>query len=489
MTALPDTDPLDLGVLALRDALRAGVVDPVEHLEGVLQRAADRGAALGAFARLLPDLSADQARHARDRLRAGHPRPLDGVPVPIKALTRLTGVPWDAGSAALPASPAQVTDGVAESLLEAGTVTVGTTTAPEFGLPAYTEPAHQAPARTPWDPTRIAGGSSGGAAVAVACGIVPAAHGSDGGGSIRIPAACCGVVGVKPSRGLISAGPHGVDGVGLVTDGVLARSVEDAAAVLEVMARTRPGDLAPLPLPPGGLVPGPGDGRTPRRIGMLLEPVVAEVEVHPAARRGVERAAASLRALGHEVVEIEAPIHPWQWQAFVPLWAAGAASLPVPPAAEEHLEPLTRWLREQGRRTTGAEVVAALTEVQRLTRIVIDRLAVFDAILSPVLSGPPPYPQEVRLADPSADFAAQSAMTPWTSLWNMIGAAAVALPLHRERIDGVEVPFGVQMGAVRRGQDAELLALAARLAEVDPWPAPPTGASAATDAPTGEVGP
>src|SRR5690606_31684042 len=145
--------------------------------------------------------------------------------------------------------PAENSAGVVTRLLDAGTVMIGKTTTPEFGLPCYTEPDIGAAARTPWDVTRSAGGSSGGAAAAVAAGIVPIAHGSDGGGSIRIPASAGGVVGLKPSRGRISPGPYGVDGAALASHGVLTRDVRDTAAALDVLSRPWPGDAYLLPRP------------------------------------------------------------------------------------------------------------------------------------------------------------------------------------------------------------------------------------------------
>src|SRR5690625_7767627 len=161
------------------------------------------------------------------------------LPLPIKDLTQIAQQPSEAGPRTLRGVIAEVTDGVAQLLIDAGTVTLGKTTTPEFGMPCYTEPATGAPARTPWALRRTAGGSSGGAAAAVAYGIAPLAHGTDGGGSARLPAACCGIVGIKPPRGLVSPGPHPGEGLGLVTDGMLARTVRDAAAGLDLIAGTR----------------------------------------------------------------------------------------------------------------------------------------------------------------------------------------------------------------------------------------------------------
>lgn len=475
------SDVRHLGALALAEALRRGEVDVREHTEAVLEAARTAGERTGAFAHLLPERSRAQAERAHARLRAARTAggaeelarsaPLLGVPVPVKDLSRIAGEPFTAGSAVMAGTLAEVTDGVPARLEEAGTVTIGKTSTPEFGLPCYTEPATGAPARTPWDLRRTAGGSSGGAAAAVAAGIVPLAHGSDGGGSVRIPAACCGVVGMKPSRGVVSPGPYGAEGPGLVTDGILARSIADAAAGLDAIAGSRPGDAHPAAAPPGGYAAALArSAPRPLRIGVLVEPLNSTAEVHPAALRAVERARELLRGAGHELVDVPAPFTPQQWRTFMPLWTVGAAAIPLPPEAEEHLKPLTRWLREQGRGYDGVAVASALTGMQTLARAVGEAFDGLDAVLTPSLSGPPAFPEDLELPDPAADFDAQCAFTPWTSTWNMTGRAAISVPLHREEVEGTPLPFGVHLGAVRAGDDVLVLALAAQLEAADPWP-------------------
>jgi len=472
-----------LGALGTAAALRTGEIDVEELAEHTLEASREIGARVGAFAHLLEDLTREQARAAAERLeearRTGtlaelaEQLPLLGVPLPVKDLTQIAGAPFEAGSAALAGNIATVTDGVAQQILDAGTLTIGKTTTPEFGLPSYTEPATGAPARTPWDLRRTAGGSSGGAGAAVASGIVPLAHGSDGGGSVRIPAACCGLVGIKPSRGVVSPGPHGAEGMGLVTDGILARSVRDAAAGLDLIAGARTGDFTPAAARRDtylGQLEGTASSRQGLRIAVLREPLAAETEVHPAALRGLERGVELLRGLGHELVEIRAPFTPEDWTAFMPLWTVGAASIPLDEEQEGRILELTRWLRERGRRYSGVDLTRAFSGVQALARRTMEQLAPFDLVISPVLSGPPAMPADLQLAEGGADFDAQRAFTPWTSTWNMLGAAAIAVPLHRELIDGVELPFGVQLGATRHGEDALLLSVAAQLEAHDPWP-------------------
>lgn len=477
----------ELSALELAGALRRGETSATEVLAHTLARARTVGAAVGAFAHLTPDLAAAQAaaadaalqRHRRGEAAAAA---FLGVPVPIKDLDRVAGAPWEAGSAAMAGMRAELDDGVVQLLREAGTVMVGKTSTPEFGLPAYTEPATGPAARTPWDLTRTAGGSSGGAAAAVAAGVVPAAHASDGGGSIRIPAACCGVVGMKPSRGRVSSGPHGVDGIGLGVHGVVTRTVRDSAALLDVLARPRPGDFHRAPslrgsaLAAASLLAACDLPTGPLRIGVLTEPLnVAATEVHPEALAAVTRAAALLEGMGHNVEEAPRAMTADQWQSFMPLWSVGAASIPVPPEREDRLKPLTRWLRGVGGATSGVELMNAIQGMQLLARRVAATWSGFDVVLTPTLAQPPLPPALLELPDPAADFEAQKHFTPWTSAWNMTGAPAVSLPLHRAPVRGdggaeVVLPFGVMLGGVRVGQEDVLFSLAAALEEADPWP-------------------
>ncbi len=480
LTGRLDDDRAQMSALALAQALREGDIDVREHTDAVLAAARGDGARVGAFAHILEELSHRQAEAAQESIREARRRhdldslavgqPLLGVPLPVKDLSRIAGEPWSAGSAAVHGTIAEVTDGVAEKILAGGTVTIGKTSVPEFGMPCYTEPAIGAPARTPWDLERTAGGSSGGAAAAVAAGIVPLAHGSDGGGSVRIPAACCGIVGMKPSRGVVSAGPHGAEGPGLVTDGMLARTVADVAAGMDLIAGSRPGDAFPAASPEGGFLRSLERAPGPLRIGVLREPLNIEAEVHPACLRGLDRALDVLRAHGHELSDVRPAFTPQQWQAFIPLWTVGAASIDLPDEAEPLLLELTRWLRAEGRRHDGVAVTRALAGMQQVARRMGEAYADFDLIITPSLAQPPAHPHTLQLPDGADDFAAQCRFTPWTSTWNMTGRAAISVPLHREEIDGQMLPFGAHLGAVRAGDDALVLQVAAQLEAADPWP-------------------
>jgi amidase len=475
----PD-DVAGLTALGLAAALRAGEVSPVEVAEAALERAHRLGGLLGAFVTLTPEHALEQARRAQEllaeRARSGDALPpFLGVPAGVKDLSLVAGVPTRFGSAAFPAIVPERDDGVVVRMRDAGCVLLGKTSTPELGLPCYTEPDIGAPARTPWDPSRSAGGSSGGSAAAVAAGIVPVALGSDGGGSIRIPASACGLVGLKPTRGRISWGPLGVDGAGLAALGVLTRDVRDTAAFLDVLTGGWPGDQFLLPGPRTTFLEACDRPPGSLRVGVLTTPVIApDAQVHPACLAAVETAVRALESLGHDVDVAGPPFSGDRWESFRVLWTTGAASVPVASESEHRLTPLSRWLRAQGRQMTGVDYVRALLDIQRLAREVAERWAAFDVVVCPTLAQPPALVGSQRDdADPAADFAAQVAFTPWTSLWNVTGAPAVSLPLHWADVPGASgshraLPIGVMVGG-RSGDEETLLALSAQLEEALPW--------------------
>ncbi|MFC7625505.1 amidase [Microlunatus sp. GCM10028923] len=460
------------------EAVRTGAVSPTELVEDTLKRAERLGPEVGAFVTLTPELALAQAAELERRLRAGEELPpLAGVPCPIKDLTQVAGVPIRRGSAALPADPAPVDDGVVTLLREAGTIMIGKTNTPEFGLPPYTEPDVAPPARTPWDLGRSAGGSSGGAAAAVAAGLVPIAHASDGGGSIRIPASCCGLVGLKPSRGRVSPGPYGAEAAGLSTHGVVTRDVRDTALALDLLAHDWPGDA--FVAPPGGPFLAACDVEPESlRIGLVLDPFYGTPgEVDPACREAAERTAELLTELGHRVDAGPAPLTAESQQrglyAFEALWSIGALGAPVPAGAEDRLTPLTRHLREVGRGVSGLRYAQAVQTAQLITREVAAAWQSYDLILTPTLAQPPmPIGGLRNDHDPVAEFEAQYAYTPWTNLANVTGRPSISLPLHRIERDGRTLPIGIMLTG-RYGADAMIISVAAQLERARPWPEGP----------------
>ncbi|WP_395657429.1 amidase [Nocardioides sp.] len=458
MAELHDLTALEQGGLVQRRE-----VSPRELVEHYLGRA-DRLDSVGAFVTLTPDLA--RARSGALGVPGPERSPLFGVPTAIKDLNLTAGVRTTFGSAAFADFVPEVSDHVTLALEAAGMVSLGKTNTPEFGSPCYTEPEIAPPAVTPWDRTRTAGGSSGGAAAAVAAGLVPVAQGSDGGGSIRIPASCCGLVGLKPSRGRISGHPMYGDPVGLATAGPIARTVRDAAALLDVLAGRRPGDPSWAPPPSGSFLSACDRDPGRLRVARFVDPVITDTPVDPECVRAWEDASRLLESLGHEVVDVPVPLPREAVATFETCWAVLTALSVVPPEKEHLLRPLTRWLAERGRAVSGPEFGLAIGAMRRYAAGALEALAPYDVVLTPTLATPPlPVGAMRDDADPAADFEAQKAFTPWTSAWNVTGSPAVSLPLHWT--DG-GLPVGVMLAA-RPAEEELLLSLAAQVEAAAPW--------------------
>ncbi|MFH9422285.1 amidase [Streptomyces sp. NPDC017529] len=467
----------DLTALEQAEGVRTGELSPVDLTEHYLARAEELDATLGAYLTRTPGIARKQASAAEDEAAAARREgralpPLYGVPVPVKDLNQVAGVRCTMGSETLASYVPEVDDHVVTRLRRAGTILLGKTNTPEFGLPCYTENRLAPPARTPWDLERSAGGSSGGAAAAVAGGLAPVAHGSDGGGSIRIPASVCGLYGIKPSRGLVSSGPLLHDVTGLGTSGPLARTVADAAALLDVLAGPMPGAPYAAPALPPGETYASHARRDPGRlrVGYLTEVPFPGITVHQDCRDAVTRTAAFLAELGHDVDELALPADDGIRYAFTRVWSVIAANRPVPPADEAKLMPLTRYLRERGAGIPATEFARALYSFRMLGQLVADGVMQpdggFDVVLTPTVAQPPPLVGGLRDdADPQAEFAAVGAFTPFTPLYNATGQPAVSVPLHW---NAAGLPIGVMLGG-RYGEDATLIALSAQLERALPW--------------------
>jgi amidase len=459
----------DLSALEQARAIRTGEVSSLELTEHYLARIALLSDTVGAFITVTADLARAQARARDDEVRLGDLRsPLHGVAVPVKDLNLTAGVRTTFGSAVFADFVPDVDDHVVTLLREAGTVLLGKTNTPEFGLPCYTENGIAPPARTPWDLERMAGGSSGGAAAAVAAGLAPAAHGNDGGGSVRIPASCCGLVGLKPSRGRVSGGPVKGDVSGLPVEGVLARTVADAAALLDVLAAPMPGDpyWAP-PLPAGETFLGHA-GRVPGRlrVGRFATPVIADAVLHPEVQRGYEVASRLLESLGHEVEDVALPFPAAAVPLFEIVWSVLSTLLPVDPAREAQLQPLSRHLRRRGRGVDASTFALAVITLQAMARQVVVATAAYDVLLSPTLAQPPLPVGAIRNQDdPARDFEDNKRFTPFTAIYNLTGQPALSLPLHWT---GEGLPIGVML-AGRPAGEAGLLSLGSQLEAAAPW--------------------
>lgn len=454
----------DLTALEQGAAVAAGEVSPTDLVAHYAARVDD----VGAFITLTHDLALDHARRLEAMGRPAGVGPLWGVPTGIKDLHPTAGVRTTFGSASYADHVPAVSDNVVLSLEAAGMPSLGKTNTPEFGSPCYTEPDVAPPAVTPWDRTRTAGGSSGGAAAAVAAGLLPVAPGSDGGGSIRIPASCCGLVGLKPTRGRISAAPTYGDPVGLATSGSLARTVRDAAALLDVLAGRRVGDPYWAPAPAGTFLAACDVEPGRLRVGRFLTPVITDVEVHPESVTAYESASRLLAGLGHDVEDVPVPIPREAVADFETCWSVLTAMSQAPEGREHQLRPLTRWLSERGRAVSGPELGLAIGQLRRHAAAALEALAPYDAVLTPTLASPPVPVGALRDDEhPERDFEAQKAFTPWTSAWNVTGMPAVSLPLHWSDSG---LPVGVMLAA-RPAEEELLLGLAAQVEATAPWAA------------------
>ena len=462
----------DLTALEQGAAIRAREVSPTELVDHYLSRVGRLSDSVGAFVTVTDEHAREQAAVVEKRLRSSDRGdvlpPLFGVPTAIKDLNMTAGIRTSFGSAATADFVPEVSDEVVLRIEAAGMLSLGKTSTPEFGSPCYTEPEVAPPSRTPYDLERMAGGSSGGSASAVAAGLVPLAQGSDGGGSIRIPASCCGLFGLKPSRGRISAGPVYGDPVGLGANGPLARTVRDAAAMLDVMAGPAVGDPFWAPPLQEGQTFLDACTRDPGRlrIARFSSPVIASAEIHPECLRAYDHATRLLENLGHDVEEIDVPMPPEAVPTFETCWSVLSTLSPVPDENERLLRPLTRWLRSRGNAVSGPEFGLAVGELRRVAAVALQRLAPYDAVLTPTLAQPPLRVGEIRDdGDPARDFANQKAFTPYTSAWNLTGMPAASLPLH---MTPEGLPVGVMLAA-RPAQEQLLLSLCAQVEAAAPW--------------------
>ena len=437
-------------------------------------------AAIKQVERLNPSLNAvitpmfEQAlAAAREPLPQG---PFAGVPFLLKDLqAAYEGVPMSAGSRWLKDFKPNGDSELVKRYKQAGLIVIGKTNTPEFGLLPTTEPELFGATRNPWDLTRTPGGSSGGSAAAVAAGMVAMAHANDGGGSIRIPAACCGLFGLKPTRGRNPLGPHFGDIFsGLVAEHAVTRSVRDSAALLDATAGYDAGDpyITPLPVRPFVAEVGAAPGKL--RIAFSTAPPNG-APVHPDCIAAVHDVAKLCEQLGHHVTEAAPQLHgEMLGKAFFTVWAAGCAwtidsfafAVGRQPNADE-LEPLARVMIELGRKRSAPEYLIAIQTLQIFARRIAQFMANYDLLLTPVLAEPP-VPLGTFNAKPDdamAGMKRSGLFAPFTALQNMTGQPAMSVPLFW---NADNLPIGVQFVA-RYGDEATLFRLAAQLETARPW--------------------
>lgn len=440
--------------------IRERAVSPVELMELYLERIARLNPALGAFVTVRAEEALAEARAKEDEPTGA---PFHGVPISIKDLDATAGTLTTYSSRAFATNIPDFDLAHVVRLKAAGFVILGKTNTPEFGTTAFTDSALNGPCRTPWDLSRNAGGSSGGAAASVAAGLCGIAQGSDGGGSIRIPASCCGLLGFKASRGRVSSAPF-VPGIGLGTSGPLARTTADAASYLDVVCGYEWGDPFPAPEPerPFAKETGVDPGRL--RVGVTTVPPL-EAEVDPECLAATRGAAELLASLGHEVEEA-AP--DWggagMMDDFKPVWQTAPAMYGITDPAV--LSPLNQAFLAGAQATTSNVYAAAVTRLQLRARKIAAFWAGYDLLLTPTLAMlPAPIGWDTEPDDPWEQFDRAARFTPFTAAFNVTGQPAVSVPLHWTD-EGV--PVGVQLVGPPLG-DALLLRVSSQIETARPW--------------------
>ncbi|MCC7366637.1 MAG: amidase [Dehalococcoidia bacterium] len=456
----------------IAEAVRTRHISAREAVQAALDRIVAANSALNAFVHLDAEAALRAAAAVDERVARGEdPGPLAGVPIGVKDLEDAAGMPTTNGSRAYAGQVAHRDSVQVARLRAAGAIPLGKTNTPEFGYKGFTENQLFGATRNPWNPARTPGGSSGGSAAAVAAGMVPLATGSDGGGSIRIPASFCGIYGIKPTAGRIPmADAHYPHWATHSTRGPLARTVRDAARYLDIAAGPHPDDLHSLDAPSGGFEAAARGG--PPRIARIAwsrdlgyAAVVAEVAdiAEKAARRLAE-------ALGAELVPAD-PGFAEPMPAWLTLGAPGDAALvdSLPQAQRELLEPGYLRMSEAGRQFSAVDVANALQARHRVNRTVNRFLEEYTLLLTPTVAAPPfaaegPPPMVIAGRD-----VGPAGFIPFTYPFNLTGHPAASLPAG---VDGDGMPVGLQVVAPRFA-DALLLAVSAAYEAACPWEGPP----------------
>ncbi len=477
--ALGDHDAVGLAAL-----VRSGQVKPLELVDAAIARIETLDPQLNAVIHRRFERARAEAA-AREPGRAATDSPLAGVPFLVKDVAcHQAGEPFHEGMRFLRDRRWQAAGDthLAARFRAAGLITVGRTNTPELGIVPTTEPVAYGPTRNPWDRSRSPGGSSGGSAAAVAAGLVPAAHANDGGGSIRIPASACGLVGLKPSRGRTSLGPDASFTALLVCEHVVCRTVRDSAAFLDAVAGPMPGDpyVAPPPRQPFSEEVGADPGRL--RIGLLTTAPGGLAAVGPDCVVAAENTAQVLESLDHHVEVSHPPaldLPDWP-PHFISLWSAGVAlgldgwsARTGDVIGADDVEPLTWALAEMARALPTLSLLRSLDWLMTTTRLVAEwweppnGTGGFDLLLSPTLAEPPvPLGSFDSPPDnPLAGLMRAAAFTPFTPPFNVTGQPAISLPLSQTRAG---LPIGVQLVAAY-GREDVLFRVAAQLEDADPW--------------------
>lgn len=435
----PDFDDADLSRLpavALARRIREGTLTSEALVEHALARIAGRDGEVNAFEQVWAGAARRAARRADRAVRRGERLgPFHGVPTAVKSHHLVRGRRFSLATRGLPPIWSPVDDQVVTALRRGGFVLVGKTTMSELGLLPITETLVNPPTRNPWDRTRTAGGSSGGAGAALAAGLVPVAPGSDGAGSVRIPAAINGLVGLKTTRGLVPLEHADRDPFGLTVVGPMGRTVDDVAALLDVIGRDRHAHH----------LARSREAVPALRVGVVTAPPFGTL--HPEAVARTEEAAGVLRAAGHTVVDVPSP--EGTVDDFAPLYQAFLSRIPV--LFPGRLHPTVRWFWSSGRAVDRERAMAIFHDFEHRGLTAMDGL---DVMLTPTLPGPPPAVGAFEGLAPADHFDAAASLGMFTALMNVTGQPALTVPFGT--VEGL--PFGVQLVG-HRGRDALLLAL------------------------------
>ncbi|HET6509729.1 MAG TPA: amidase [Baekduia sp.] len=471
MSTAAGADLLFRPVHELAGLVKDGELSARELVQTSLDRIAELNPTLNAFV----DVFAEDALAEADGIAADDPRPFAGVPIAIKNNRAVAGRRLTFASHFVGDFVAPYDHNVVARLKRAGFVIVGTTTLPEWGIMPTTETARFGPTRNPWDQSRTPGGSSGGSGAAVASGMVPIAHANDGGGSTRIPAACNGLVGLKPQRGRISLAPE-VGHMLLVQDGVLTRTVRETAELLDLLAGYELGDMtwAPPNAEPFAAAVGRAPGKL--RIAMSALSPVPEAEVDPVCVQAMQDAGALLESLGHEVVEADPP---WARPELSAVFTASfgpavctqiklAELIAGREATADDMEPLSWALYQLCKNIDSIDALAAELQLHGVGRELVTWISQYDALLTPALAEAPVTLgtlDPLNADDPLGGFTRSASFTPFTPPLNISGSPAISLPLY-QREDGL--PLGIQLIGQPAGE-AALLSLASQLEAAHGW--------------------
>ncbi|MBW4650025.1 MAG: amidase [Kastovskya adunca ATA6-11-RM4] len=440
--------------------IRSKEVSPLELVQLYLERIEQLNSKLGSYFTVTAEQAIADATAKTEQL-AGNSEdlpPFFGVPISIKDLNAVAGVRYTAGTPVLMKNIADYDDGVVTRIKQAGFTILGKTATSELGSFPYTEPLGFPPARNPWNLDYTPGGSSGGASAAVAAGLCAIAQGSDGGGSLRGPAFCCGLVGIKPSRGRVSHAPVGDRQSGISSNGPLARTVADAAALLDVMSGYITGDPYWLPAPEKPFLDA-----TQQQLGQLRIAFTTSVlpvgEANSECQQAVQETVQLLEQMGH-IVEAGCPDFNGLTEPFIKVWQAGATAAGIP---KEVLSPMNRWCAEQS--TSAGEYLQAVIQMQLVSRRIVAFFDHFDVLVLPTYLHSTIRVGEWANLNPEETL---QKIINWIAPcppFNASGLPAIALPTG---FDAKGLPLGIQLVG-RPAAEATLIALASHLEAAKPW--------------------